>query len=653
MAVPMSSLLVRLDHLISELKRRHVLRVAVAYAVVAWLVIQVAATTFPILELPAWAARLVLALVVLGFPLALVLAWAFEVTPEGVRRTQAASPEDAAPRRAWSRAGSVAVAAVLVVLAAIGGYAAVRGAGGGGARGEASVAVLPFVNGSAERENEYFSDGVTDDVITRLSRIDGLTVISHAAAMRYKGTQKPLPQVARELGAGTLLTGRVQRVGSRVRISAELVDPRTGRELWRESYDREMNDIFAMQGDIAQEIAQTLELRLTTSERRRLARNATDDVEAFDAYLRAREYLMRRAVSTAEARSNVLIAVTLLRQALERDPEYARAYAGLAWAYTQHPDLSLPQTRDSSVRYARRALQMDPELPEGHLELGYLYLAQGEREAARQQFERALRLSPSHADAVSAMADYYRDIGRFDEAVRHLKRAIVVEPGAGARYQGLSGFYGALGDFDQEERWLRRSFEIEPDPAAMHCAFADLELLHRRNPTAAGEHVREMLRIDPQGQLSAYCAGRWEVYRGNFAAARAHFERYGTLQNPDRLPWRELGYLALQTGDTARADSLLRLAEERERRRLREEQEIFPNGHSELAIILSLRGKTEEALQLTQEAIARGWRGYYLYNVEGSPYLERLRAQPRFRQMMAEVKAELDRQRERVQREGI
>jgi adenylate cyclase len=285
-----------------ELKRRRVVRVAGVYAAVAFVVWQAADIAFPALHLPPWLVTAVVTLTIVGFPIALVLAWAFDITPDGVVRTDAAAARGDVPHVVVSRAllrthRIAAVGGVLVLALAGGAFVVFSGslgrAGQADEESDRSIAVLPFVNLSADAENEYFSDGITDDILAQLSKIADLKVISRSSVMAYKGAPRPIREIGEELSVAHVLEGSVRRDGRRVRIVAQLGEARTDRHVWAETYDRELTDIFEIQSEIAQQIVRALQARLSPAEQARIAAAATADPAAYDLYLRARQHSQR------------------------------------------------------------------------------------------------------------------------------------------------------------------------------------------------------------------------------------------------------------------------------------------------------------------------------------------------------------------------
>jgi TolB-like protein len=365
---------VKIDNFFSELKRRNVYKVAVAYAIVGWLLVQVATQVFPFLEIPNWVVRLVIALVAIGFPIALVIAWAFEATPEGIKRTEVADamPVSAAigrKKHAWIYVVAIA-GAISVTLFFLGRYTA----GSGTPRqSEAatvsakSIAVLPFDNLSRDPDNAFFAEGVQDEILTRLAKVADLKVIARTSTQRFKSAPENLPDIAKQLGVANILEGSVQKVNDQVRVNVQLVNALTSAHLWAEIYDRKLSDIFAVQSDIAKTVADTLQAKLTGSEKQMMAAQPTTDTTAYELYHKGRSLWEKRSGD------NIPKAIAYYEQAIAQDPNYALAYAGLAKAYILLPFYAGTDRLDAGSKAkdaALKALQLDPNLAEAHAALG-------------------------------------------------------------------------------------------------------------------------------------------------------------------------------------------------------------------------------------------------------------------------------------------
>ncbi len=312
---------------LTELKRRNVYKVAIAYAVVAWLLMQVASQIFPFFEIPNWAVRLVVLLLIIGFPVALILAWAFELTPEGIKRAEDVDLTKSTTRRSsykllWITAVVAIVAAALFVGGRFNLFHS-KPSPTTGVASDKSIAVLPFDNLSHDPDNAYFADGIQEEILTRLSKIADLKVISRTSTQHFKSSPDNLPQIAKQLGVANILEGSVQKVADQVRVNVQLINAESDAHLWAESFDRQLTDVFRIESEISKTIADTLQAKLTGSEKRAIAARPTENSEAHEFYLKGRFFWNKRTANDLKT------AISYFRQAIEKDPNYALAYAGL------------------------------------------------------------------------------------------------------------------------------------------------------------------------------------------------------------------------------------------------------------------------------------------------------------------------------------
>lgn len=454
-----------------ELRRRHVFRVAVAYAVVGWLLIQFATQVFPVFNLPGWAAQLVVLLILLGFPVALVLAWAFEMTPEGVRRTEPAhSPEATSPeqRRHVGRKLDFAIIGVLALAVAallwrqLHEHAPPAAAVSSMSATAKSVAVLPFENLSTEKENEYFASGMQDEILTRLANIRDLKVISRTSTLKYASRPENLKVVAAELGVATLLEGSVQRAGSAVHINLQLINAQDDNHLWAESYDREIKDIFGVERDVATKVADALKATLLPQEAARVASVPTQNQEAYDLYLRALAFANRASDQYALTRAVMPQAAELLQQALTRDPGFARAAAllGRVNMYLYFFGGERTDARLAAAKTAAdQALALQSDLGEGHEALAsYWYWGFRDYAHALAELDLARKAQPRNADIEMLGAAIARRQGKWEQTLDSLRQAAVYDPRNSA----------VPFEIGQTEAMLRRY--AEADQAYAHAA---------------------------------------------------------------------------------------------------------------------------------------------------------------------------------------
>jgi TolB-like protein/Tfp pilus assembly protein PilF len=402
--------------LFDELKRRKVFRVGVGYLVVGWLLIQVASTVAPQLNLPEWAPRLITFVIMLGFPIALVLAWMLDVTPEGIK-------VDGAP------AGNKRVIAAAVVLAAlaVGWYWKTRPlslAGEGGADAH-SIAVLPFVNMSDDKSNEYFSDGISEEILNVLARMSGLHVAARTSSFSFRKQEQEIPTIARELKVRMVLEGSVRKQGDRVRVTAQLIDASDGYHVWSQTYDRDLKDIFAIQDEIAGAIAQELKVKLDAAHAAGVTVADTTDLAAYDLYLKG------IALWQARGDKNLHEAEKLLREAIARDPGYAKAWSGLGLVHAILPEWStdsLAEARVKAREAAEQALALDPGLPEPFAVLGYVAASELRFSAARAMFKRSVTIAPSYATGWQWSGETLFDEGDIPAALEMVRKAASLDP---------------------------------------------------------------------------------------------------------------------------------------------------------------------------------------------------------------------------------
>jgi TolB-like protein/Tfp pilus assembly protein PilF len=453
---------------LTELKRRNVYKVAIAYTVVAWLLLQIATQVFPFLEIPNWAIRLVIMLLVLGFPIALVLAWAFELTPEGIKRTEEVDLSKSIRRKTGRKLDFLIIAVLLLVIAALlfqRFHAKVSPAVSSSP--EKSIAVLPFENLSEDKANAYFAEGIQDEILTKLAGIGDLKVISRKSTAKYKSTPEDLKTVARELGVATVLEGSVQKAGDKVRVNVQLLDARIDTHLWAKSYDRDLKDVFAVESEVAQEIADTLRAKLSPSQSDALATAPTRDTEAYDLFLKG-EYEQHQAESAVDAEL-LDRAQSFYRQALARDPNFALAYARLAyselnrhWLISNMTSAELTEVKSN----IDRALTIAPASPDAHLALGlFYYWGHRNYNAGLKEFDRVTELQPSSSDGWNYRAAIYRRRGEWQRALTEYERAAELNPRDSGIHSEIGNTYLTLRRWSDAEHELTHALALNPHDA--------------------------------------------------------------------------------------------------------------------------------------------------------------------------------------------
>ena len=571
----------------AELKRRNVYKVAAAYAVVAWLLMQVASQIFPFFEIPNWVVRLVVLLLIIGFPIALIIAWAFEATPEGIKRTEVA---DAAGQR--SRGGAWIYIVLIGVALSVGLFFVGRYTAGHGtsqvrevttASHGKSIAVLPLINESGDPKDEYFSDGLSEELIAALAQISGLKVIGRSSSFRFKERKEEPKTIGEKLGVSTLLDGTVRKQGDRVRIVAELVNAADGIQLWTRTFDRELKDIFAVQEEIAKAVAESLKVTLLGSQDRPAQRGAPSNVEAHNAYLQGHFLFLRRNLEDYRK------AVGYFDQAIRLDPDYALAYAERSEAWTFIGDLT--GQREPAWSKARsdaeRAVAIAPALAEARAALGWVrFFVDWKFAEGLSDLKRAKELSPSNPTANDLLARVILYLGRLDEAERQARHAVELDPLSVIAQGNLARVLLFAGKLDEADAAARKAAELQPTSASSHRWQVVAAVLRGDRETALGE-----AQLEPD-----------EGYR-----------RF------------ELALAQQIQGDRQAADAAL--------------ADLIANGRDNLAYqiaeVYAVRGEKDKAFEWLQIALDNHDTGMLALLVD--PLLHSLHSDPRYKNLLAKL----------------
>jgi len=448
----------------AELKRRNVYKVAIAYGVVGWLVIQVTATIVPALHLPESLTTAVVVLTLVGFPVALVVAWAFEMTPEGMKRTENVSPDEVIPQ--WSKKKFAAlIIGVAVIAAGLLAFQLLRSSRSTitATANAKSIAVLPFVNMSADKNDEYLSDGMTEELINVLSKMPGLRVPGRTSCFAFKGKNEEdiFRKVGDQLHVGTVLEGSVRKAGEKLRVTAQLINVSDGYHLWSKDYDGDVKDILNFQSNVAEQVVQALQVQLGIEEKRALAKKPTENPEAHRLYLLGRYYFAKGGTAGWTR------AMQYFNQAIQLDPNYALAYCGLADVYSYMGGFTMPgkEAWAKEKELAQKALALDPDLAEAHLSLGQALVGAFHWRDGENEIKRALELNPNLALAYDADAWVLAITGRFDAAIAQARKTSQLDP----LNPGSFGFYLYLARrYDEAIAELRRDLELVGDNASGH-----------------------------------------------------------------------------------------------------------------------------------------------------------------------------------------
>jgi TolB-like protein/Tfp pilus assembly protein PilF len=502
--------------------------------------------------------------------------------------------------------------------------------------------VLPFTNLSADPENEYFSDGITEDILTNLSRIAGLRVISRTSVMQYKGASRSLRAIAEELGVAYVLEGSVRRDGEQVRITAQLIHAPTDRHLWAETYDREMRGIFAIQSEVAQRIASSLAAGITPEELARITREPTSSLTAYDHYLRGRSYYHFLRGPDNET------AIAHFRRALALDPQYALAWAGLSDSYSQRVQFfGYPQEwLDSAMVAAQKAVALDADLAEAHKALGLAYVLKGWSGRSLEADRKAVALNPSLAPGLASLALHALHRGQLDEALLISRRIVAVEPTSPIGYLSLGRAYVQFGDHARAEEWLGKALERQPDHPLALGWMAIVRTRQGRLDEAADLAARR-LTVQPRSYDALGLAGMVALIAGRDDAARKHLET-ALAERPNR-PLPTLGYLLRKAGEREEAERLLSEFERFARDRMSAGDD-FPVLRMELASVHAVRGNRAEALRWLREAESLGFVDHWF--LSHGPLFASLRGDAEFRRIVVRLQARVEEMRRRVEREG-
>jgi serine/threonine-protein kinase len=502
----------------AELKRRNVYKVAVAYIVAGWALAQGIAQVFPVFDVPNWAIRLVVLLIIIGLPVALVLAWAFEITPQGIKRTETA---DAMPQAGRQKNNAWIYVVVVGAVVSIGlfflgrytaGNAASRHSEAAASLPQKSIAVLPLLNESGDPKDEYFSDGLSEELIAALAQISGLKVIGRSSSFRFKDRKEEPKTIGERLGVSTLLDGTVRKQGDRVRIVAELVNAADGIQLWTRTFDRQLKDIFAVQEEIARAVAESLKVTLLGTQENP-SQIATNNVEAHNAYLQGHFHLLRRNVEDFRK------AIGYYDQAIELDPRYALAYAERAEAWAFMGDLTgqRPTAYPKARNDAERAVAIAPALAEARAALGWVRcLADWKFAEGLAELRRGKELSPANPTANDLLARIIVYLGRFDEAERQAREAVELDPLSTVTQSNLARVLFYAGKLDEADAAARKAAELQPAGAGSH-RFQVLIAVQRGDGDAA---LREA-QLEPEEGFRRFELALAHYARGDRAAADA------------------------------------------------------------------------------------------------------------------------------------
>ena len=584
----------------AELKRRNVYKVAVAYAVVAWLLIQAASIFLPAFDAPPWVMKIFIIVIIFGFPVALIFSWAFEITPEGIKLESEIEPNKSIKRRTGRKIVAVTIA-LAIVAAGLFVYQLVRSKStitptASAARTEAatappnkSIAVLPFDNLSRDPDNAYFCEGVQDEILTRLAKVADLKVISRTSTQHFKSAPENLPEIARQLGVAHILEGSVQKAGEQVRVNVQLINALTDAHLWADTYDRKLTDIFAVETDIAKTVADTLQAKLSGSEKSSMAKTPTVNPEAYELYLKGRFFWNKRTGDDLRK------SIEYLKQAVAKDPGYALAYAALADSYGLlrfYGGASPAESVVPAEAAAKKALELDDSLAEAHASLGLIATEELDLNRGVKEQERAIQLNPNYATAHHWLGLALATLRQPDRSIAELKRALELDPLSMIINADFSIIYLYAGRYDAAEAQARKTLEIDPRSFVAHYYLGAALQLTRRLKEAIPEFQKAVeLNNDPY----------------SIAMLAQAYARNGQMDEARKL--------------LAHLNEMAKSAEVPE---------------YTLALVYTSLGEKERAIEALERGFAGGNKSY-LFLLPGDPFLDDLRGDPRFEALVQKI----------------
>jgi len=578
-----------MQKLINELKRRNVFRVALLYAVSGWLLLQFADVLVGLLSLPEWSLRLVLMLLVIGFPLVVIFSFVFEITPEGIKR-ESQIDRDAPRVSASAQKLNYVIIGVLALSLA---YFVVRSetrtspepaqataeqSSSPGASGEPvaakeldSIAVLPFVDMSPNKDQEYFADGISEELLNLLSRLEGLRVAARTSSFAYKGASKDIPSIGKQLNVATILEGSVRRAGDKVRVTAQLIKVSDGYHLWSDTYDRNVDDIFAVQDEIALAVVEALKPTLLADMKGGPGKRNPNNVQAYDLYLLGRhEFHKRSAVSLAKA-------VDYFERAVALDPGFSLAYSGLADSWTLMDDYAGMSPQDAALKakvYVDKVLQIAPDLAEAQASAGLYYLQNGQYDTARMHLERAVELNPGYSMGFSWLANTYGNLQLYRKQRDALESAFVLDPFHPVIRGNLAGVRYDTGQSEQARSLLREGLDREPDNTRFMRPLANI-LMGSGQLAEAWQWARRAVDADDRDQLNLQLMAKVYESLEEGAKADAWHARRAEL-NPDNDDLRkDLWFSMYRSGNLAKVEA--EIADSLRRARAKDPEGMLPD----------------------------------------------------------------------------
>ncbi len=513
-----------------------------------------------------------------------------------------------------------------------------------GASPDRSIAVLPFANLSPDSSDAFFAAGITDDILSALAKIPEMVVISRTSTAQYEGTTKPVHQIAEELGVRNVLEGSVRRAGNRVRIVAQLIDAKSDRHLWTETYDRELTDMFAVQTEIAEKVATALDAALSAEVSSQLAIVETKDPEAYALFLQGRELLLDAYEESESQSQKVRTAMSLFQRALERDPNYAAAWAGMGQAYVILGWSDDTAWADSASAMSRKAIEIDPTSSSGYLALAGAHSLVGQMTEGFAAIQRAAAFEPNDPDVMRFLAGSLYYMGRFDEALSQQLKLVRVEPREQLNTLQVATLYSLLEMYEEAEAWCRAGITQWPDRGLGYAALADIQFM-RGDTKRAGQALDKALALSPTDIGVLYTNFLHKARSGDYAAARHSGEQLEPNWSEESMESAVLGYVYERLGNHARANALFSKKRRSDGLRLQTGTDDWYT-YLEMARLEILADNKAEALRLLDGAYDHGMRD--LYRIRIDPILALMEGDPEYARFVHRIEADVARMRERV-----
>jgi len=623
---------------IDELKRRKVFRVAASYAVVAFIIMQLVEIVFPIFDFPQWTSQFVIIVVLLGFPIAIILSWVFDKTPQGFVKTDANEPQDFAgmkikvdnrPFYQQKRNIFLALGVIAgIIIGTYGGSSLTRSVSD-----DKSVAVLPFDNLGSDENDEIFSDGITEDIISQLSNIKDIRVIARTSVLQYKGTTKNVVEIAKELGVNTILEGSVRRIGEDVRIVSQLIDIKTDDHLWAGTYDRKMRNIFEVQTDVAKKIAYALKSKLSPEEEERIDQVPTQNLEAYTLYKQGKEKYYHYS------EKGIRESIDYYKRALNIDPIFALAYSGLADSYGQLYTFTIDTTYlELGYAAAEKSLKIDENLAEGYKALGLLFAYDGDSNNSLKNNLKTIQLKPGFSDAIGNIGLRYTNKGDLSEALEWYGKAYKLDPYNRRTVDNYAWANRLIGQNDiAEELFLEGilkhndSFECLSSLVFFH--------LHNSNSNKAKYYLDELLRLRPDDNRVMRVASGYYFDIKDFNNSKKYRLKVNTLNGRDKV---SLAFIEKKIGNNANSKKYLGEAKKQLENWLDRNQEDSRVYYA-LSRLNVIEGDLNRAFILLDTMVDMGGLNYK--RIMSDPLLDKIKSDSRYFKLIDRIKTIIERER--------